>query len=180
MDTATIGLIVSIVVAIISAVIGPVCVLLVKSYLDKKLKLEDERKKAADDAKNKKEQATAKEEAAWKQEVREFIKPIGIEIGGIKSDIVRLESNIDRLESKVNTIDSILQEDKEATILNMRITMKTLRDKYVDRGYADAGDKASWEELYNRYAHMGGNHFREYVDQWKYDIQHLPSEQKKK
>ena len=56
--------------------------------------------------------------------------------------------------------------------------MKSSRDKYKAQGYADAGDKATWAELYNKYRDMGGNHFREYVNAWKEEVEHLPLEKK--
>lgn len=82
------------------------------------------------------------------------------------------------IETKIDNIESSLALDKEATIINIRSTMKSMRDKYKVQGYADVGDKATWEELYNSYRAMGGNHFKEYVDQWREEVKDLPSELK--
>lgn len=54
--------------------------------------------------------------------------------------------------------------------------MKNMRDKCKKQGYADVGDKATFIELYNHYAKMGGNHFIEYVDTWKTEVENLPLE----
>lgn len=35
-------------------------------------------------------------------------------------------------------------------------------------------------ELYTTYGRLGGNHFREYIDQWKEEVNDLPLEPKKK
>jgi hypothetical protein len=54
--------------------------------------------------------------------------------------------------------------------------MKQARDHYMAQGYASASDVASWNELYNTYSKLGGNHFKEYVDAWKADVDKLPRE----
>ena len=132
------ALIVSIVCAILTAVVGPVCVLLVKSALAKK-------EKDAQEAKEKEEQ--------WRNEVRNLIAPVAVEVTEIKRD---------------------LDEDKEATILNLRCQMKSILDKCRKEGFIDHGDKATFNELYNKYTKMGGNHFIEFVDEWKDEIEELP------
>ena len=87
------------------------------------------------------------------------------------------------LDEKINRIEEVLTLDKAATITNTRAALKSMRDKYMAQGFADIGDKATWDELYSNYKNMGGNHFKEYVDSWRADVQSLPkhrSESEKK
>jgi hypothetical protein len=50
-----------------------------------------------------------------------------------------------------------------------------LRDRYRELGYASRNDKAAWNQLYNDYRDLGGNHFKEDVDQWKDEVNSLPT-----
>lgn len=156
---------VAIIVAIITGCLGPISVLWVKRALDKK-----------DKAEEKKKEAEEKEKEAWRKEVRTLASPVLAEINNLKTAQAQFKEELGEIRSEVDTMRNILMEDKEATILNMRITMKTLRDKYLEQGYAETSDKAAWNELYHRYGQMGGNHFREYVDCWKEDVRLLPTE----
>lgn len=77
------------------------------------------------------------------------------------------KEQMDRIENK-------LTSNSEGTVTLLRDRMKCLKDEYEERGYAKDGDKANWKELYDSYKNLGGNHFREYVDQWKVTIEKLP------
>lgn len=85
---------------------------------------------------------------------------------------------IQPIEQKIDDIREELIENKKATIISLRSNMKSLRDKYKGQGFADAGDKATWAELYSEYRDMGGNHFKEYVDAWKNEVETLPLQKK--
>ena len=74
----------------------------------------------------------------------------------------------------ISTIKQDLEADRAATIISIRSNMKQLRDRYLKQGFADVGDVATWNELYNNYSALGGNHFKEYVDQWKEEVNSLP------
>ena len=74
----------------------------------------------------------------------------------------------------ISTIKQDLDADRAATIISIRSNMKHLRDKYLKQGFADVGDVATWNELYHNYSALGGNHFKEYVDQWKEEVNSLP------
>lgn len=74
----------------------------------------------------------------------------------------------------ISSIKQDLEADRAATIISIRSNMKQLRDKYLTQGFADTGDNATWNELYNNYSALGGNHFKEYVNQWKTEINSLP------
>ena len=74
----------------------------------------------------------------------------------------------------ISSIKQDLEADRAATIISIRSNMKQLRDKYLTQGFADTSDNATWNELYNNYSALGGNHFKDYVDQWKTEINSLP------
>lgn len=115
----------------------------------------------------------ANSEAEEKREAREIIKRE--EQQKEKAELLQeVRTLINPIASDINKIKAELDTDKEATVLNMRVQMKDLRDKYTEQGFADRGDKAMWNELYKKYSDMGGNHFAEYVDGWKADVEDLP------
>lgn len=92
----------------------------------------------------------------------------------VKNSIKPLEDRIGIMNEKVDSIQKDRKLERDATVVTMRIKMMELRDIYVSRGYCDSHEKATWDELYNRYKDLGGNHFLEYVNQYKKEIHDLP------
>lgn len=80
------------------------------------------------------------------------------------------------MKKSLETISEEMRVNKIATVATLRSDMKTLRDHYLRQGFADSGDKATWIELFEDYKAMGGNHFKEYVNQWRVDVESLPSQ----
>lgn len=127
-----------------------------------------------------------------KRQLTKYFESVDEERAGREADAQRLKELEDRekekqlectitnalqpLVKKIDDIDTKLGLDKRATVTLLRSKMKTLRDQYKKQHYADTGDKATWEELYVDYADMGGNHFKEWVDRWKVEIENLPEE----
>lgn len=107
--------------------------------------------KAKDDKRHKEER---ERQDAWEAKVVSLIQPIDQKIDLIKADLVA---------------------NKNATVTSLRADMMILRDRFRDQGFATPNDKAAWNQLYNDYADMGGNHFREYVDQWRDEVNNLPT-----
>ena len=129
---------------IITTLVGLIIKQSFKKYLDKKEELDSEsRRKDAELKMFHDEEKRQQHRADIAEGVTTAIKP---------------------LDEKINRIEETLTLDKAATVTTIRATLKSLRDKYVAQGFADVGDKATWEELYNNYRSMGGNHFKEYVD----------------
>lgn len=83
---------------------------------------------------------------------------------------------VNTIAEKVNKLEDQMADVSDATILSLRVDMKTLKDRFKKQGFADTGDKAMWNELYDKYKHMGGNHFKEYVNKWKEEVEKLPEE----
>lgn len=80
------------------------------------------------------------------------------------------------LTEKIDVISTLMSLNKEGTVTLLRESMKQTRDHFLDKGYATTSEVASWHELYNTYKKLGGNHFLEYVDTWKEEIEDLPRE----
>ena len=139
---------------IVTTLVGLIIKQSFKKYLDKKEELDSEsRRKDAELKMFHDEEKRQQHRADIAEGVTTAIKP---------------------LDEKINRIEETLTLDKAATVTTIRATLKSLRDKYVAQGFADVGDKATWEELYNNYRSMGGNHFKEYVDSWRIDVKNLP------
>ena len=139
---------------IVTTLVGLIIKQSFKKYLDKKEELDSEsRRKDAELKMFHDEEKRQQHRADIAEGVTTAIKP---------------------LDERLNRIAETLSSDKAATGTNIRATLKSLRDKYVAQGFADVGDKATWEELYNNYRSMGGNHFKEYVDSWRTDVKNLP------
>ena len=95
---------------------------------------------------------TKKKQAKIKEESKERIK-----------EVIKVE--LEPVNQELQGIKQILDLDKEGTVTLLRDSMKDSLDRYRDQGYATISDKAKWIETYNSYMKLGGNHFREYVDQ---------------
>ena len=96
----------------------------------------------------------------------------------IKDELQPLRKDISDIRLDMSEVKKQLTLDKEATVVQLRTTMKSKRDEFCSQGYVESSDKSNWIELYNRYRDMGGNHFAEYVDGWKQDIENLPVKNK--
>ena len=82
----------------------------------------------------------------------------------IKDELQPLREDVSDIRSDMSEVKKQLTLDKEATVVQLRTTMKSKRDEFCSQGYVESSDKSNWIELYNRYRDMGGNHFAEYVD----------------
>jgi hypothetical protein len=75
---------------------------------------------------------------------------------------------------KVNEAISALKEGN-TTLLRDRMQCSVGFCKR--QGYKTSTDLASWNEMYNSYQKLGGNHFKEYVNAWKEEMEELPTEE---
>lgn len=96
----------------------------------------------------------------------------------IKDELRPVREDVSDIRSDIAEVKKQLTLDKDATVVQLRTTMKSKRDEFCSQGYVESSDKSNWIELYNRYRDMGGNHFAEYVDGWKQDIENLPVKNK--
>lgn len=100
--------------------------------------------------------------------IREENKPIN-------DKLVQMETTFDERLSKLETG---LNLNTEGTVTLLRNDMKKSLDKCREKGFATTTDHANWNELYATYAKLGGNHFQEYVNGWKDEMNGLPSKKK--
>lgn len=85
-----------------------------------------------------------------------------------------IRQEIQPIRDDLSEVKHQLLLDQKATILELRSMMKEQRDTFCAQGFIETSDKSNWMELYNSYAEMGGNHFKEYVNGWKNDVEQLP------
>lgn len=114
-------------------------------------RIQELEKKAEDDARHEEER---KRQEDWENKVLEMIHP--------------LADKLDQIQEELNL-------NRAATTASLRTDLMLLRDRYREVGYATRNDKAAWNQLYNDYKELGGNHFKEYVDQWKDEVNSLPT-----
>lgn len=148
----------TLITAALSTIITTVISLTVKRSIQKHLDRKDEEMEQLEQYRHAQRKKERKDEMT--QIVKESLKPV--------------ISRIDDLDTKVSEIQDERKIEREATVVTMRIKMMELRDNYCERGYCDSHEKATWDELYHRYKALGGNHFIEYVDEYKKDIHSLP------
>ena len=120
---------------------------------------EDKHAKKRENSEEAKRRAKAEKQAETREVLREEIRPLMITIDEIKA---------------TTSMTSV------GTLTLLRDRMKSSLNGYRKQGWASSSDKANWFELYNTYKDMGGNHFKEYVDQWKQEIENIPSEEEYK
>lgn len=88
----------------------------------------------------------------------------------IREEILPMKITIDQIKAQTTVTST-------GTLTLLRDRMKTSLNFCRKQGWASSSDKANWLELYNTYKTMGGNHFKEYVDQWRQEMESLPSEE---
>lgn len=148
----------SVVFGIIGTIFG---IFGISTYISERMKHKAARR-------NQQEDAEAEELEQMRQEhylnsLRTIIRE---ENATIKSDIAGIKSNL-----ALNT---------EGTVTMLRNDMKKSLDFCKEKGFASSSDIANWKELYRVYGKLGGNHFKEYVDAWKRELEALPPQKKSK
>ena len=83
------------------------------------------------------------------------------------------------LKADTKEIKKDLADNTKGTVTILRNDMKKSLDYCKKQGFASASDRANWHELYNTYGELGGNHFKEFVDAWKDELEALPLKPKK-
>jgi len=133
--------------AIISSAVG-----LVFHFIRKKIETEQERKEQ--------EELDIKkiEEQVYEERLRSIIR----------------EENAPQNEA-IREVKEIVASIKEGTIAGLRADMRLFLDVMELRGTAKPSDKAAWRDLYNQYDKLGGNFFKEYVNEWKQEVEDFHS-----
>lgn len=123
--------------------------------------------------KKKEEQSEEHLQAIKKKNEEEYRIVLAEELKPIKDSINATEQHIAEVKEdlRCNTI---------GTVTLLRDRMKCSLEYCKRRGYATSTDLANWHELYNTYKSLGGNHFKEYVNAWKDEMENLPCRQGEK
>lgn len=89
------------------------------------------------------------------------------------------EENKD-IKDDISSIKDNLALNTKGTVTILRNDMKKSLDYCKKQGYVSRSDKINWNELYSTYGELGGNHFKEFVNGWKEELEELPVEEKVK
>lgn len=89
------------------------------------------------------------------------------------------EENKD-IKDDISSIKDNLALNTKGTVTILRNDMKKSLDYCKKQGYVSRSDKINWNELYRTYGELGGNHFKEFVNGWKEELEDLPVEEKVK
>lgn len=112
----------------------------------------------AEKKKQNSEEALARKKAERQQEIRDAIS-----------------NEMKPVKDSVENIEMHLKDNNKGTVTLLRDRMKYALDECRIKGFATTADKANFNEIYSAYAHLGGNHFKEYVDQWKLEMNSFPN-----
>lgn len=84
------------------------------------------------------------------------------------------------IKMEIDAMKRQLELNNIGTVTLLRSDMKMQLDFGEKEGFMSSSGKSNWRELYNTYEELGGNHFKEYVNGWKEQMEHLPTEKKSK
>ena len=147
------------VVGLLGTILG---VLGVSGYLGERARHKAERRNRREDQTE--EQIRAAEEARLHDTIR----------NALKEETKPIAAKLDNITAEIADIKEDLANNTIGTVTILRDRMKAILDDCREAGYATTSTKANWRELYHTYSQLGGNHFREYVDAWKEEIEDLP------
>ncbi len=111
----------------------------------------------------KREKAKKARQDEIREVIRQEIKPLQDGINDVDQKVCDVQKDVKVLRISMVTID--------------RIVMKIALDGYEKQGYTSSSDRAAWKELYDNYEDLGGNHFKEYVGEWKRRLEALPKKE---
>ena len=95
----------------------------------------------------------------------------------IQQEIKPLQDAMKDIDTKVGDVQKDVKKLRESMVTIHRIVMKITLDGYEKQGYTSSSDRAAWKELYDNYKALGGNHFKEYVGEWKTRLEALPKKE---
>lgn len=113
--------------------------------------------------------------AIWNKQKARFEKIKNLEESAEKTEVRDIiKEEVKPILDLLDTLNTKLEANSEGTVTLLRDRMKHTLDECKKAGYASTSEKANWNELYSSYKKLGGNHFREYVDEWKKEMNQLP------
>ena len=121
--------------------------------------------------KNKKDDET--EEALRQKDIEER-RALVLEVS--KPLIESVNKQLTDIRKEINGLSRDIKLNTSATVTSLRCTMKSSLDRCKDKGYASSSEKASWNDVCSEYRDLGGNHWKNYVNQWSVEMNSLPGE----
>lgn len=137
-----------------------------------------------DDKHQKREENKQEAKERAKKERQEEIKEVVLEVfqalitpqmAALSKEITEIKTEVAEIKKEIAELKEGQRLSKENEIRLDRIIMKITLDIYIRQGYISTSDRAAWKEIYDVYKDLGGNHFKEYVDEWKKAIYNLPT-----
>ena len=127
-------------------------------------------------ARHKAEKQNKKEDKAEEDAAAARKKTLQDTIRGVfQEEMKPIENKLNNISVEIEHIKNDLADNTIGTVTILRDRMKSILDACRDDGYASTSTKGNWHELYNTYKSLGGNHFKEYVDAWKEELDELPA-----
>lgn len=148
------------VVGLLGTVLG---VLGISGYLGERAKHKAEKKNKQED------QQEAEVEDAKKKALQDTVR------GVFQEEMKPIETKLNSISVEIENIKNDLADNTIGTVTMLRDRMKAILDECRAEDYASTSTKANWHELYTTYKSLGGNHFKEYVDAWKEELDELPA-----
>lgn len=87
-----------------------------------------------------------------------------------------LNEKLDPIKKEIAAVKEEVTKNKEGTVTLLRERMEQSHDRFIRKKYITSSELANWRHLYKTYEASGGNHFKEYVEEWKNDVENLPRE----
>lgn len=81
------------------------------------------------------------------------------------------------LRKEISNLTELTNKMKESDVTLLRDRMQCSLNYCKKQGYHSTSDYANWMELLSAYRELGGNHFKEYVNSWKQDMEDLPTKE---
>ena len=153
----------TIVIAIIGLIGTILGVLGVSGYIGERARHKAEK------ANKKEDMAEADAIAAQETKLRDNVREV------FKQEVHPINVKLDSISKEIEEIKHDLADNTVGTVTILRDRMKAILDDCRDAGFASTSTKGNWHELYSTYKSLGGNHFKEYVDAWKEELEELPS-----
>lgn len=152
------GILTTILSVILSASVSAIVGAIIKHIIEKQF----EKEREVDECRKQEElELMALREQQNKQERRQVIEEL-------------LKQELNPLVDKVDSMVDILDKNSKGTVTLLRERMMNTHDCMMRKKFATRTQKFVWHELYDEYADMGGNNFKDFVDDWKRDIDALP------
>lgn len=78
------------------------------------------------------------------------------------------------VNKKIESMEKMLELNTTGTVMLLREAMLQEHNRLIKQKKITQHELHRWLDLYSAYKNLGGNHFAEYVNGWKDNIENLP------